>query len=106
MKELWTQPAGSALTQLSTVLVGRDDAEVRELVDRLRPPRVSAERFAQQVNAGTVEQHARRVDDLVGAGVDTVIVSLADLDDPAPVERFADVIAHFRASVSGGSRQT
>jgi alkanesulfonate monooxygenase SsuD/methylene tetrahydromethanopterin reductase-like flavin-dependent oxidoreductase (luciferase family) len=83
------------VTQLSTVLVGADDGEVRELVDRLRPARVSAERYARHVNAGTVEQHAARVGDLVAAGAGTVIVSLADLDGPEPVERFADVIAHF-----------
>jgi F420-dependent oxidoreductase-like protein len=97
--EVGRDPADIEVTQLSTVLIGRDAAEVGALVDGLRPRRVSAERFARQVNAGTVEQHAGRVRDLVAAGVQTVIFSLADLDGPAQVERFADVIAHFRADV-------
>jgi F420-dependent oxidoreductase-like protein len=104
--EVGRDPAEIEVTQLSTVLVGGDDGEVRSLVDGLRPPRMSAERFARQVNAGTVEQHARRVRDLVAAGVSTVIVSLADLDGPEAVDRFAGVIAHFPASSSRRSGPT
>ncbi len=62
---------------------------------------MSAERYARHVNAGTVEQHAERVGDLVAAGAGTVIVSLADLDGPEAVERFADVIAHLRGHPFG-----
>ena len=80
------------ITQLSTVLVGRDAHETATLVERIRPARASAERFARQVSAGTVEQHAERVRGLAELGVGTVMVSLADLDDTAPIERFAEVI--------------
>jgi hypothetical protein len=58
---------------------------------------VSAERYARYVSAGTVEQHAARVRDLVTAGAGTVVVSLADLGDTAPIERFAEVIERSRA---------
>ncbi len=104
--EVGRDPAAIEVTQLSTVLVGTDHAEVRQLVDRLRPTRMSAERYARHVNAGTVEQHAERVGDLVAAGAGTVIVSLADLDGPEAVERFADVIARFRTPVWHRSGQT
>ncbi|MGD9703363.1 MAG: TIGR03560 family F420-dependent LLM class oxidoreductase [Acidimicrobiia bacterium] len=90
--EVGRDPAEVEVTQLSTVLVGRDVDEVASLVERLRPARVSAERFAQRVSAGTVAQHADRVRDLAELGVGTVMVSLADLDDTAAIERFAGVI--------------
>jgi F420-dependent oxidoreductase-like protein len=104
--EVGRDPAEIEVTQLSTVLVGADAGEVRELVDRLRPPRMSAERSAQHVSAGTVEQHVARVHDLVAAGVGTVIVSLADLDTPQPVERFGELIAHFHATSPRRTGQT
>ena len=85
-------PAAVEITQLSTVLVGRDAHETAALIERIRPARASAERFARQVSAGTIEQHADRVRGLVELGVGTVMVSLADLDDTAPIERFAEVI--------------
>jgi hypothetical protein len=50
------------------------------------------------VNAGTVAQHVGRVEQLVEAGVDHVIVSLADLD-AAAVDRFAAVIDGARAAL-------
>ena len=71
----------------------------------MRPPHWSsgfdrrgrgAERFARQVSAGTIEQHADRVRGLAEIGVGTVMVSLADLDDTAPIERFAEVIRRSR----------
>ncbi len=90
--EVDRDPAAVEITQLSTVLVGRDAHETAALVERIRPARASAERFARQVSAGTIEQHADRVRGLVELGVGTVMVSLADLDDTAPIERFAEVI--------------
>lgn len=59
---------------------------------------MSAERHARGVNAGTVEQHIGRVERLVDAGVDHVIVSLAGLDTGA-IERFAAVIDGARTRV-------
>jgi F420-dependent oxidoreductase-like protein len=86
-------PSAVEVTQLGTVLVGRDRADVAREVDRLRPARVGAERFARSVNAGTVADQVARLRGLAAAGVQTAIVSLAGLGPTDPVERFADVIA-------------
>jgi F420-dependent oxidoreductase-like protein len=91
-------PNEVSVSHLSTVLVGDDPAQLRGLVDATRPPRMSAERHARGVNAGTVEQHIGRVERLVDAGVDHVIVSLAGLGTSA-IERFAAVIKGARARV-------
>ena len=55
----------------------------------------SAERFARAVNAGTAADQLGRFRELSEAGVDTAIVSLPDLGDTGPIERFAPVIAAF-----------
>ena len=70
--------------------------EVDALVERLRPRRQGAERYAASVNAGTVTDHVGRFRALADAGVQTAIVSFPDLADPDPVERFAPVVAAFR----------
>ena len=88
-------PAGVEVTQLSTALVGRDATEVADLVDRLRPRRRAAERYAASVNAGTVSDQIGRFRALADAGVGTAIVSLPDLGDPEPVERFGAVVNAF-----------
>jgi F420-dependent oxidoreductase-like protein len=49
------------------------------------------------VGAATVEEHIGRYRELAEAGVQTAIVGLGDAEGPATVERFADVIAAFRA---------
>lgn len=90
-----------SVSHLSTVLVGDDPTHVSALVESTRPPRVSAERHARSVNAGTVEQHARRIERFVAAGVDRVIVSLADLADPAAVDRYGAVIDSVTADPPG-----
>ena len=85
-------PAEVEVTQLSTTLVGRDGAEVAELVERLRPRKRHAERYAASVNAGTVDDQIGRFRALADAGVGTAIVSLPDLEgDTSPLERFASV---------------
>lgn len=84
------------LTHLSTVLVGRDDAEVAELVRRQRPRGRDPAKFAAEVNAGTVADQVGRFRELAEAGVAEVMVSLPDLTDPAPLERMAAVITAFR----------
>lgn len=55
-----------------------------------RPP----EAYAEAVLAGTVEDHIGRFRELAEAGVETAIVSLADLG-PDAVAVFAPVIAAF-----------
>ena len=89
-------PAEVALTQLSTALVGTDDAHVRALVDRLRPRQQDPAAFAVAVNAGTVADQVGRFRELAEAGASEVMVRLPDLTDAEPVERMGAVIAAFR----------
>jgi alkanesulfonate monooxygenase SsuD/methylene tetrahydromethanopterin reductase-like flavin-dependent oxidoreductase (luciferase family) len=87
--------ASVEVTQLSTTLLGRDSRELSDLVERLRPRRTSAEQYAARVNAGTVDDQVGRFRSLAQAGVQTAIVSLPDLVDTRPIERFGDVIEAF-----------
>ena len=91
-----------SVSHLSTVLVGDDPGHVRQLVEATRPPKVSAERHARAVNAGTVEQHVARVGRFVDAGVDHVVVSLADATDADAVDRFGSVVTAARAAYGDG----
>jgi alkanesulfonate monooxygenase SsuD/methylene tetrahydromethanopterin reductase-like flavin-dependent oxidoreductase (luciferase family) len=93
--ELDRDPATVEVTHLGTVLVGADRAELAATIERLKPKRVSAERFAHQVNAGPIDQHVGRFHQLGEAGVRTAIVSLPDVEEPGALERFARVIAAF-----------
>ncbi|HEX2369150.1 MAG TPA: TIGR03560 family F420-dependent LLM class oxidoreductase [Acidimicrobiia bacterium] len=88
-------PEEVEVTHLSTALVGRGRLEVDGLVDRLRPPRGSPQRYAAAVNAGTVDDHVGRFRRLAESGVGTAIVSMPDLPDVGAVERFAPVIGAF-----------
>ena len=95
-------PAAVEVTQLSTdARRSRRDARSATLVDRLRPRRQGAERYAATVNAGTVADQIGRFRALADAGVQTAIVSLPDLGDTEPVERFGAVVAAFRVSRHG-----
>jgi F420-dependent oxidoreductase-like protein len=85
-------PAAVEVTHLSTVLVGDRQSGVESAVERLRPKRMSAERFAERVNAGTVEQHVGRFEELGRAGVQTAIVSLPDVEEPDSIARFGRII--------------
>ena len=89
-------PAEVAVTHLSTTLVGSTDAEVASLVERLRPRRHTASRYAAAVHAGTVSDQVGRFRQLADAGVSEVMVRLPDLDDTTPLERMSSVIAAFR----------
>lgn len=89
-------PNDIEITQLATTIVGRDAAEVAGVVERTRPRRTAAERWAASTNAGTVTDQVGRYRELAAAGVGTAIVSLPELDGTAAaVERFAPVIAAF-----------
>jgi F420-dependent oxidoreductase-like protein len=92
---LGRDPAAVEVTQLSSTLLGRDAAEVAGLVERTRPRGTPAERWATRANAGTVRDQVARFTELAGAGVRTAIVSLPDLGDVEPVERFGEVITAF-----------
>ncbi len=95
-EDLGRDPAEVAVTHLSTSLVGTTDADVAALVERLRPRRQPAARYAAAVHAGTVSDHIGRFRQLADAGVSEVMVRLPDLGDTTPVERMAPVIAAFR----------
>lgn len=90
-------PAEITVTHLSTMLVGRTRAETAALVETMRPRRRSAERFAADVGAGTVEDHAGRVERLAAAGVRTMIVRLPDIAVPGAIERLGDLAERMRA---------
>ncbi len=101
---LGRDPATVSVSHLSTALVGKTPAEVKRLVEATRPPKLSAERHARFVSAGTVEQHVARVRRFVHAGVDHIVVSLADAADVASVDRYGSVIAAAHAAY-GGARE-
>lgn len=84
------------LTHLCTALIGTDDRHVADLVERHRPRRQDAARYAATIGAGAVSDQIGRFRELAEAGVAEVIVRLADLRDPTPIERLATVIAAFR----------
>lgn len=84
------------LTHLGTVLVGRDDGHVIDLVDGVRGRGVSRERMAASLNAGTTGDHVGRFRALAGAGVKEAIVRLPDPLDSSVMEQMAAVIAAFR----------
>lgn len=84
------------LTHLCTALVGADDSQVTELVERLRPRRQDPAGYAASVHAGTVPDHIGRFRELAEAGVAEVMVRLPDLSDPEPLTRMAKVISAFR----------
>ncbi len=89
-------PAEVELTVLSTALIGRDDAEVSALVERLRPRGRSAAMYAAQVHAGTVGDQVGRLRELAEAGAAEVMLRLPDLTDAEPLDRLGQVIAAFR----------
>lgn len=89
-------PSEIAITQLSSVLCAPDpDALSATLAAQSSDDR-PAEIVADRLLAGTVDDHVGRFRALADAGVDEVIVSLADVGDPGSVERFAPVIDRFR----------
>ncbi len=84
------------VSHLSTVLIGRHRDEVDAKIERLRPKRMGAERFARETNAGTVADHYERARRLVDAGARTLIVRLVDVADAGAVERLGDLIKQLR----------
>ena len=91
-EEVGRDPTTIEVSHLSTVLVGRDRTEVAALVDRLRPKRRPAERFARDVNAGTIDDHLARVERYRDAGVGTMILSVVDTSEPGAMERLGLLI--------------
>jgi F420-dependent oxidoreductase-like protein len=86
-------PADITVTSLSRALVGRDRADVDDLVERWRRG-ASPEQYAAAAGAATVEEQIGRYRELAEAGVHTAILSMPNVS-AAAVERFAEVIAAF-----------
>lgn len=88
-------PAEVGVTHLGTVLAGRDRDEVRERIEQLRPADVGPDRFAERVNAGTIDDHVAGFGRLAEVGVDTAIVSIPDVDRPEALDAIRGVIERF-----------
>ena len=93
---LGRDPATVLVTHLSTAMVGEDGAAVAALVAAHQPRGTTPEAYRTWANAGTIDDHVGRFRELAELGVGEAIVSLPDLGDIAPVERFAAVIDAFR----------
>jgi probable F420-dependent oxidoreductase len=94
--ELDRDVAAIDVSHLSTVLIGRRHEDVAASIERLRPKRMSAERFATQFNAGVLTDHYERARRLTDAGVQTLIVRLADVSEPGAIERLGELIERLR----------
>jgi alkanesulfonate monooxygenase SsuD/methylene tetrahydromethanopterin reductase-like flavin-dependent oxidoreductase (luciferase family) len=81
------------LTHLSTTLVGKDHADLDQLIRRLRPRNLNPAKYAAAVNAGTVDDQIGRFRELSEAGVAEVMISLPDLET---LETVGGVISAFR----------
>jgi len=88
-------PSEVHVTQLSNVLVGAGAADLSGRISQLNHG-MSPESFVQRTNAGTVGDHLDRFARVADAGVDTVIVSLADIGIEGAAANFGAVIDHFR----------
>jgi alkanesulfonate monooxygenase SsuD/methylene tetrahydromethanopterin reductase-like flavin-dependent oxidoreductase (luciferase family) len=76
--------ADVAVTVLDLPVVGRDRDDAWSQVERLRG-RTTAAVFARRTNAGTVDEHRRRYDDLHALGVSTVFAGVRGLSGPDDV---------------------
>ena len=80
---------------LANLLVGADRAAVDQIVEQLRPETRTAEDFAREHHAGTVDDHIGRFREYAEAGVETVIVGMPDLGTGIGIEVFGEVISAF-----------
>ena len=80
------------ITQLSSLLSAPDPAALAERIEQLKPASASPEEFAARIMAGTTDRHIERFAALAEVGVQTVVVSLADVGHPGAVADFAPVI--------------
>lgn len=88
-------PAEVEVTQLSNVLVGADSADLAARTGALNHG-LSPEAFIQRTNAGTVDDHIGRFARIADAGIDTVMVSLADSGIEGSAANFGAIIDEFR----------
>jgi alkanesulfonate monooxygenase SsuD/methylene tetrahydromethanopterin reductase-like flavin-dependent oxidoreductase (luciferase family)/predicted kinase len=79
------------ITVLDLPTIGTDREDTWARVERLRG-RTAAAAYAKRTHAGTVAEQRDRWGGLVELGVDTVFVGIADLEEPADVERLAGLV--------------
>lgn len=84
------------ITQLSPLLSAPDAATLKKRMETMTPIAVTPEAFAARTSAAPVEQHIERFAALAEAGVQTVIVSLADVARTGAVAEFQTAIDAFR----------
>jgi F420-dependent oxidoreductase-like protein len=89
-------PADIEVTQLSAILSAPDRDALRQRIADLAPSNTSPEDYAERVTAAPAEIHVERFSALANAGVQTAIVSLADVGHPGAVTDFAPVIDALR----------
>ncbi len=94
-QNLGRDPAEIEVTQLSSILSAADATSLTARVEELRSRRQSPEEFVERSMAGSVEEHIDRFGRLADAGVDTVIVSLADAGFDGSVTDFSPVVDAF-----------
>ncbi len=92
--DLGRDPSEVEVTQLSNVLAGSNRADLDARLATLTT--TTAEDAIDRTNAGTHEAHIDRFGRLGDAGVQTVIVSLADVASTDSVASFAPIIEAFR----------
>ena len=89
-------PAEIQVTQLSNVLVAADHTDLSNRIGELNHG-LSKEQFIERTKAATAAEHVDRFAQIADAGVDQIIVSLADIGLAGATSNFASVIDHFRA---------
>jgi alkanesulfonate monooxygenase SsuD/methylene tetrahydromethanopterin reductase-like flavin-dependent oxidoreductase (luciferase family)/predicted kinase len=80
------------ITVLDLPTIGRDREDAWARVERLRG-RTGAPAYAQRTHAGTAADQRDRWGGLADLGVDTVFLSIADLEGPDDVGRLAPLLA-------------
>jgi len=83
------------ITQLSNVLVAADSNDLVARLDQLGGTGRSTEQQIERMMAATASEHVDRFARIAEAGVDTVMVSLADVGLDGAVANFAPVIDAF-----------
>ena len=89
-------PAAVEVTQLSNVLVAPTREDLDRRVEALAPANATAEEVLDRTTGGLADDHVGRFRLLSEAGVDAVVVSLADIAHPGAIENFKPVIDAFR----------
>lgn len=84
-----------SVTQLGSVLVGTDEADVSARVAAFAPDGVNPHDVANRFNAATVDDHIGRFRELADAGVQQAIVSMPDIEADGSIERFSPIIEAF-----------